>query len=242
MHLIPPAPVVGTSREPLLPEFNGAPQQLLSFFFRRRTGHTPLVAVVPKNEDLRFSFGEDELGGHPTLPVILEWHGSGKSQSQAAGLEHRSVSFYQRVVGLSSIVESGAASDGNLHRSPDAANAAVDMTILTGVGRQPDRQEVFQLGNSVRQQEARNQDVRGRPIELLVPHAIRVGSNSETAAVFVIQDRPENAGRVKVWVAVPVERAVHAYQGNCPHVADDSVILDRLIGHRSVPSLCSEMS
>src|SRR5207247_2253646 len=109
------------------------------------------------------------------------------------------------------------------------------MTILRRVGRQPYWHEVFQLGNSVRQQEARNQDVRGRPIELLVPHTIRVGRNSETATVLVIQDRSENTGRIKVWVAVPVDRAVHAYQGNCPHVTDDSVILDRLIGHCCIP-------
>ena len=31
-----------------------------------------------------------------------------------------------------------------------------------------------------------------------------------TAPLFIIQDRPENAGRIKVWVAVPVDRTLHA--------------------------------
>jgi hypothetical protein len=58
---------------------------------------------------------------------------------------------------------------------------------------------------------------------------------------LIVQDRSENAGRVKLWVAVPVDRAVYAHQGNHAHVADDSVIFDRLIRHFSVSSLGSEM-
>jgi hypothetical protein len=45
------------------------------------------------------------------------------------------------------------------------------------------------------------------------------------------------AGRIEVWVTVPVDRTVHAYQGNSAHVADDSVIFDRLIRHSNVPPL-----
>src|SRR5882672_1675490 len=101
------------------------------------------------------------------------------------------------------------------------------MTILRRVGRQPYRHEVFQLGDSVRQQEARNQDVRGRPIELLAAHTIRFGRNLEPTSVLIVQNRSENAGRVEVWVAVPVDRAVHTYQGDSAHVAYDSVVLDR---------------
>ena len=59
----------------------------------------------------------------------------------------------------------------------------------------------------------------------------------------LVQDRSKNAGRMKLWAAIPVDQTVHAHQGNRAHVADDSVILDRLIRHRSVPSLLwSELS
>ncbi len=54
-----------------MPEFHSASQQLLSALLGRRRGNA-VGAVVPKNEDLRFSFCEDELGGYPTLPVIAE--------------------------------------------------------------------------------------------------------------------------------------------------------------------------
>ena len=69
-----------------------------------------------------------------------------------------------------------------------------------------------------------------------MPDAIRVDGNLETASFFIIQDRPENAGRIEMWVALPVDGTVHAYQRNCTHVADHSVIFDRLIRHCSVPS------
>jgi hypothetical protein len=72
---------------------------------------------------------------------------------------------------------------------------------------------------------------------LLVPDTVGVGGNLESAPFFVIQDRSKDAGRVKVWVAVPVDRTVHAHQRNCAHVADDSVIFDRLIRHCSISFL-----
>jgi hypothetical protein len=59
----------------------------------------------------------------------------------------------------------------------------------------------------------------------------------ESAPFFVIEDRSKDAGRVEVWVAVPVDRTVHAHQRNCAHVADDSVICDRLIRHCSISFL-----
>ena len=97
--------------------------------------------------------------------------------------------------------------------------------------------EIFQLGDPIRQKEPRNQDVGRRPIELLVPDTVGVGGNLESAPFFVIEDRSKDAGRVEVWVAVPVDRTVHAHQRNCAHVADDSVIFDRLIRHCSISFL-----
>src|ERR1700682_1830095 len=111
---------------------------------------------------------------------------------------------------------------------------------LTGVGRQPRRHEVLQLGDAVFVQKARYQDVGGRPIKLLVPYAIITGGNLEPASLCIIQDSPENTGRIKVRVAVPVDRTIPAYQRNGVHIADDSVIFDRLIRHRYIPSRVSK--
>jgi hypothetical protein len=71
-----------------------------------------------------------------------------------------------------------------------------------------DWHEVFEPGDSIPQAEARNQDLGGRPIDLLVPATIGAGGELESPP-FVIQYRSENAGRVKLWVAVPVDRTFH---------------------------------
>src|ERR1700693_1761332 len=142
--------MVSTGGEPVLPELPGAPKQFLSLFFARRTLHSALGGVVPKNEDLRFSFREHELGRHSTVSVIFEWHRRRKSQGQTARLECCPVSPDQRIVRLSSVIEGWAASDRNAHLSPDAANATIDMAIRRRRGGQPHWHEVFQFGNSVR--------------------------------------------------------------------------------------------
>ena len=80
----------------------------------------------------------------------------------------------------------------------------------------------------------RSEHICGRPIKLLVPHAIRVGRDLE-AASLVSSSPPQKRWANRSGVAVPIDRTVHAYQGNSPHVADDSVIFDRLIRHCKVP-------
>src|ERR1700691_5640833 len=110
------------------------PQHLLCLFFAGRRQHSALIAVLPENEDLRFSFREHELGRHSALQVILEWHRSRKSQGQTDRLECCPVSSDHYLVRLSSVIEGWATSDRNAHRSPDAANATVDMAICRRLG------------------------------------------------------------------------------------------------------------
>src|ERR1700730_6366424 len=109
-----------------MPEFHSASQQLLNAFLGRRRGNA-VGAVVPKNEDLRFSFCENELSTYSVLPIHAEGHAGGKGQAQTASLEFCSVSLDLGLVGLSSIVESRATGDRNANRTPDAAYAAIKM-------------------------------------------------------------------------------------------------------------------
>ena len=76
---------------------------------------------------------------------------------------------------------------------------------------------------------------------MLVTNAIRAGENLEPASLLIVQDRSENAGGIKVRVAVPVNGSVHAHESNRAHVADDSVIFDGLIRHRNVRLMIREV-
>ena len=64
-----------------------------------------------------------------------------------------------------------------------------------------------------------------------MPHLIADGANLEPASFVVIENCPEDAGRVEVGVTIPVDRTVHAHQRKGAHVAYDSVVFDRLISH-----------
>src|SRR5208337_5133908 len=53
----------------------------------------------------------------------------------------------------------------------------------------------------------------------------------EEASFVLVENCREDAWRVEVRQAAPVDRTVHAYQRDRMQVADDAVGLDRLIGH-----------
>src|ERR1700731_3805150 len=59
---------------------------------------------------------------------------------------------------------------------------------------------------------------------------IEAGDLEETSFVLV-ENRGEDAWRIEVRQAAPVDRTVHAHQRDRVQVADDTVGLDRLIGH-----------
>src|SRR5262249_8922557 len=65
---------------------------------------------------------------------------------------------------------------------------------------------------------------------LLVLGLVEAG-DLEEASFALIENRGEDAWRVEVRKATPVDRTVHAHQRDRVQVADDAVGLDRLIGH-----------
>jgi hypothetical protein len=125
-------------------------------------------------------------------------------------------------VGLPSIIESRATKEGNAHRTSHATNATKKMVVPQRVRGKTHGHEVFQLDDPIRKQEARYQSVRRRPIKLLVPHVSADRGYLESPALYVVQQRSEDAGRIKVWVTVPVDGTVHAHKGYRAHVADDA--------------------
>jgi len=103
------------------------------------------------------------------------------------------------------------------------------MVIPGRVGGKAHRHKVFQLGDPIREQEARYQNIRRWPIKLFVPHRLADWGDLESTSLYVVQERAKDAGRIKVWLTVPVDGTVHANKGDRAHVADDSVVLDWLI-------------
>ena len=129
------------------------------------------------------------------------------------------------------VVEGGAAHGPEAQAAPRDAHAP-DQPLVAGVTlAHAYGHEVRDLPDAVRREEARHQHVGVGPVELLLGRVLGGGRDGEGAPLLVVQDRPEDAGGVEGGEAVPVDRAVHADEGRRPHVADDAVVLDRLVGH-----------
>src|SRR5207342_1618873 len=92
---------------------------------------------------------------------------------------------------------------------------------------------------SIRMQESRYEDVRVRPIELLVAKVAPCRRDAEPPTLFCVKYRRKYARGIKMRQTQPVDRPIHAHQSRRAHVADNSVALDRLIRcrHETKPPL-----
>src|SRR4029077_5413540 len=66
-------------------------------------------------------------------------------------------------------------------------------------------------------------------VELLALPALAGRRDAEVATLVGVEDRGEDAGRVEVREAQPVDRAVHTDERGRVHVADNTVLLDRQV-------------
>src|SRR5262249_50036533 len=85
--------------------------------------------------------------------------------------------------------------------------------------------------DAIRRQEARHEDVRVRQVKLPAPRVGADGGDAAETAAPVVEDGSEDAGRVEVGQAEPVDRAVEPDEGRGVEVADDRVVLDGQIAH-----------
>jgi hypothetical protein len=93
------------------------------------------------------------------------------------------------------------------------------------------RHVVRQFGYAFLREEARKQDICIREVKLTDPHVPYLGSNFESAAPLIIEERGKHCRRVEIRVAEKIDRAVHTHQRDGLHVSDHAVILNGFKGH-----------
>src|SRR5712692_1900495 len=113
------------------------------------------------------------------------------------------------------------------HRTADHPDSA-DQFVRHST-RVADRHVILYFAHAILVQEAGDEDGSVRPVELLVPEVVTGRSNAETPALAAVQQPGEDARRIEVRQAEPVDGAVHPDQRGRAHVADDPVILDWLV-------------
>ncbi len=231
-HLAPPAPI-GAVGYPPLPVINRSAEPVLGL----RGPGTPSGVVIggddAQDERGAFALAEGERGHRP-VAVAPEGDRSGQPQGQAGTVEAGAVRAHCSGVARPGVVERRAAL--HLQRQPaaDHPDPADELGVRPGAG--PHRHVVLDLGDAIGMQEAGDKDVGFRPVVLLVAQLAGRGRGDPEAPPFVgVEDRPKHAGRVEARQAEPIDRPVQADQGGAVHVADDTVVLDRLVAHRRQP-------
>ena len=94
-----------------------------------------------------------------------------------------------------------------------------------------DRHEVDDLSHALFGKKPGDENVRVRPVVLLVRGFIAVGCNFAPPAFAIVQDGAEHAWRIEVGKTEPVDRAVHTNQRTGSHVADQAVLFNWEVRH-----------
>src|ERR1700733_9287788 len=163
--------------------------------------------------------------------VALQGDGGRKRQREPVRAENDSVLLALRFMRGAGVVEGRLAVDAELHFAPRHAHPADEATVFVPGGTSQDRHEILNFADAVGREEPRDEPVGIRPIDLLVSRVLVSRAEAEVATLFVVEDAGEDAGRIEVREAEPVDRPLHADQSGGPHVPDDAVVFDRLITH-----------
>ena len=147
-------------------------------------------------------------------------------ERQRRRAEQHAVRVHLDLVLLAPVVEPRLDLELELHRAADDDDAP-EQPVPVHVRLVLDRHEVLHLAHAAVGEEARDQDVRVREVELLGVPAVTGGPQREEAALVLVEDRAEHARRVERRAAVPVDRPVRADERDRVQVADQSVLGDR---------------
>jgi hypothetical protein len=106
----------------------------------------------------------------------------------------------------------------------------VDVLLRLG-----DRHEALHLAYALLAQEARDEDVRVREVELPRRPVLGDRCDAIVAALLLVEDRGEDARRVERGAAVPVDVPIGARERDRVQVAHDPVLGDRqVVGHAGI--------
>ena len=227
-HLAPAA-IVAALAQPAPPELEGLRQQLGADEPRL---HQPGVAItldLAQDERRWLTRVQQELGGDPRA-LARQRKAADQREAHAGGLKHRAAAFQSDLMRPPRVVESGLAFEPEAHGPAHGPHDANDLVRLLAAARVLDRHEVDHFADPLGAEEARHQHVAVGQVHLLVLGLVEAG-DLEEASFVLVENRGEDAWRVEVRQAAPVDRTVHAHQRDRVQVADDTVGLDRLIGH-----------
>src|SRR5215472_15113797 len=116
-----------------------------------------------------------------------------------------------------------------MHVSSDYRDRSNDLIWLCSVLL--DRHVIRQLGHSFLSQEARQEDVCVRQIQLAYSRIRKGGFDLKAATLVLIEQGSKDRWGIEFWVTEKVNRSIHAYKRDGSHIADHAVVLNGLKTH-----------
>ncbi len=217
-------------------KLHGLLEELLRLDVGRRPVADRLAAEGVQHERALLALVEHEASlGSPGRRDQRHLAGQRQAGAPARVFEEGAVRRDRHLRGDAGVVEGRLARDVELHVPADDGDAADD---LVGLARRagPARHEVLDLADAVGREKARQEHVGVGPVELLARADGCARADAEATPSCVVEQRAEDARRVELREAHPVDRSIAAHQRDGAHVADDAIALDGVVGHGVCPS------
>jgi hypothetical protein len=223
-HLAPAAAVIRL-REPTAPVLDRRLVRLARLVLGVRARDVVLLDRL-ENEGDALARPQGELAVH--VPSVAGERCRGlQSETQVRRAEEDPVLVLLRLVVDAAIVEARLELEAKAHLSPDAENAANEAMAVHLLPTPRDRHESLELADPFRREEAGDEDVRVREVELLGGPSLARRRDAVVTALFAVEDRCKDAGRVECRAAVPVDRPLRAHKRDGVQIADNPVFGNR---------------
>ena len=234
MHGLPPTPAVARATQPAPPERHGRVELGRDLGIGVRHWHLArLDAVEQKGGGLPGPEGDARADVGPVDD--LERAARREAELQLGGAEEGTVRGERDLVAQARVVEARGDVDHEAHLPAHGKYLADHAVAVRGLPTARRGHEVLHLRHSVGHQEARDEDVGVGEVELLRTPTLTVGRDAEQAPVLGVENRREDARRVKARTAVPVDRPDGADERNRVQVADQAVLGDRQVARSRSP-------
>ena len=155
-----------------------------------------------------------------------------QGELHSASGEDGAASLQNNLVRTTGKVEGRLAFQAEANGATDCTHNAYNLMGLPPMLGLFNGHEVHYLSHPLGAEKACQQDTAVWQVHLFVLLIVQ-GGDLEEAAFLVVQDGRKNTGRVKVWQATPVDRAIDPDQSDSVEIADHPVAFYGFVAHRA---------
>jgi hypothetical protein len=201
-HLAP-ATRIRALREPAAPVRNGLLEDFVLFLLGERDPAATSAFDLPQHEHRRLPATQGEFGDRRAT-ALLQRHLRRQTKAQARGAEARAFVRDLGLVLFTGVVEGRGTLHPEAHLAAHHPGPPDDLMVSVPVLGDAHGHVVDDLADTVRREEARYEDVRVGPVELLACGSLCRGRYLEASALLVVEDGGEDARGVEMGGAQPV--------------------------------------